>query len=329
MHRTLDDPDGDGRHRGSGLGDSVRHTRRGTVGFTTLEWALAAVTLVAVLAMVAEGVVYVRADSAGQPASARELPASAPATPSARSSQMSGGGAKAADTAAKSDVATIGKEIATYYVDSTVPLRSRDVTLAGGFFHVAGLQVGRPSSVTRSITYVPGPKAAGDPLTTWCVQLAYVGGTRPVVSYSAQEGLVASACADQSAAVAAQQTAQPSSSAPPVAADTPRAIDDAARSDVHTLGLEVATYYVDAQMPLNSYGVSVVAGRYLVNGADIALPLHAGPYKPTILFLPGGKSVAQQAAHWCVQLTYTGGTRTVVSYSARQGLLQGACPPAS
>ena len=303
----------------------MRHARRQLVGFTTLEWALAAVTLVAVLAMVAEGVVYFRADAAGQPASAREVPASTLSTPSARSSQLTGNAAKAADSAAKADVATVGKEIATYYVDATVPLRSRDVTLAGGFFHIASSQVGRPSSVTRSITYVPGDKAAGEPATKWCVQLAYAGGTRSVVSYSAQQGLVLSACADQSAAVAAQQTAQPSTPAPVGDISTPRGMDEIANNDVNILGREVATYFVDAQKPLGASGVAVVAGRYLVNGLDIELPLHAGPYKPTVLFIPGGKTVTQQATHWCVQLTYVGGTRPVVSYSAQSGPMTTPC----
>ena len=93
---------------------------------------------------------------------------------------------KAVDTAAKSDVSTIGKEVATYYVDGTT-----DPTLA---------VVGRPlPASTRATSASRAPAwarptlsyATATPATPhssgWCVTLPITGGTLTNVYYSAHE----------------------------------------------------------------------------------------------------------------------------------------------
>ena len=99
-----------------------------------------------------------------------------------------------------------------------------------------------------------------------------------------------------------------------------KAVDSAAVSDVSTLGKEIATYYVDAD-PATSVTVGVTGAspnvRYTVNGVDVGKQ-SSGMNTPTVNFtLAAGDT---NATAWCVALTYTGGTNTVVSYSAKGGL---------
>jgi len=104
---------------------------------------------------------------------------------------------KANDTAATSDVSTLGKEVATFFVDATAIPSGVDVT--GGKLTVNGVSVGNASkNVTdATLTYTGG----GTPTlttasTTWCVTLDYTGGTTDPgkVYYSAANGLSKSAC---------------------------------------------------------------------------------------------------------------------------------------
>jgi len=102
---------------------------------------------------------------------------------------------KAQDTAATSDVSTLGKEIATYYVDATSPLSAAGVggvAVAGtpARYTVATVDVGKASNITPVVTYKePSTTDATADSTAWCVQIAYSGGTKSVVSYSAANGL--------------------------------------------------------------------------------------------------------------------------------------------
>ncbi|WP_426592053.1 type II secretion system protein [Cellulomonas sp. McL0617] len=100
---------------------------------------------------------------------------------------------KAQDTAATSDVSTLGKEVATYYVDATAPLAGAGgvaLDSAGARYLVATNDVGKASNITPVVTYKePSPTDTTADSTGWCVQIAYSGGTKSVVSYSAANGL--------------------------------------------------------------------------------------------------------------------------------------------
>jgi type IV pilus assembly protein PilA len=94
---------------------------------------------------------------------------------------------KARDTAAKADVSTIGKEIATFYVDNTgsaVGLVTLG-TVTAGRYALSGSDIGKASGNVTAVT----TKGSDD--TSWCAQVTYTGGTKTVVSYSANGGLSA------------------------------------------------------------------------------------------------------------------------------------------
>lgn len=102
-----------------------------------------------------------------------------------------------------------------------------------------------------------------------------------------------------------------------------KAVDSAATSDVSTLGKEVATYYVDAgTVVLPATGVVIAGTRYNVNAIDVG-KVSGGVTGVT--FTPGGATVAAASVGWCVDLTYEGGTRTHVYYSATNGLSTTGC----
>src|SRR3954451_15805590 len=70
---------------------------------------------------------------------------------------------KAEDTATKSDVTTIGKEVATYYVDNTAA-PGTTLAIAGGAYTFNGGTIGRQSRTTISIASQHYTDA-----THWCV----------------------------------------------------------------------------------------------------------------------------------------------------------------
>jgi type IV pilus assembly protein PilA len=96
--------------------------------------------------------------------------------------------AKAQDSAAKADVSTIGKEIATYYVDGTA---APAVSVSGDQYTVNSVEVGRVSNNVE-LTWVPG----GDDVTAtnWCVGVTNSAGSVDNYSYSATGGLSDTAC---------------------------------------------------------------------------------------------------------------------------------------
>ena len=100
---------------------------------------------------------------------------------------------KAVDSSATSDVSTLGKEVATYYVDATAALSG--VSVSGGDLMVAGTSVGNASANTTgaSLSHTDSSTLAAAS-TTWCVTLTYGGGTRSVAYYSAQNGLSTTGC---------------------------------------------------------------------------------------------------------------------------------------
>lgn len=103
---------------------------------------------------------------------------------------------KAQDSAAISDVSTLGKEIATYYVDATGTnvLGATAITIASNRYSMAipggsAQDLGKVSNGITAVTITPGGTNVVDASQNWCVQLTYEGGTKTVVSYSASGGL--------------------------------------------------------------------------------------------------------------------------------------------
>jgi type IV pilus assembly protein PilA len=105
---------------------------------------------------------------------------------------------KAVDTAAKADVSTLGKEIATYYVDGTTLLTTIGTTATtdGRYYIGASDTVG---DIGKMSSGVSAPTIKNDTTVAaaqgWCVQVTVAGGTLTAVSYSAAGGLVLGACA--------------------------------------------------------------------------------------------------------------------------------------
>lgn len=116
-----------------------------------------------------------------------------------------------------------------------------------------------------------------------------------------------------------------------------KAVDTAAKSDISTLGKEIATYYVDATNILPA-GVGTVStgvfadntgtDHYFVNGSDVG-KISNGMSAATLVYTPnvpaGITDVNTATDNWCVQLTVTGGTLSNVSYSSANGLQLKAC----
>ncbi len=96
---------------------------------------------------------------------------------------------KANDAAGKADVSTLGKEIATYFVDNTT---NPTVTTASGRYLVNGVDTGKVSA------NVSGPvfngSTAGNTATSWCVQVSVANGSVPAAKYSAAAGLATGTC---------------------------------------------------------------------------------------------------------------------------------------
>jgi|tagenome__1003787_1003787.scaffolds.fasta_scaffold20967590_3 type IV pilus assembly protein PilA len=104
---------------------------------------------------------------------------------------------KAEDTATKSDVATIGKEIATYYVDNTA-IPATGVSISGTSYLFNGATLGRVSRPTTTTVLKGGSVAAATTTftsaTAWCVSLQNTAGSTPIWKYSAAGGLQSGDC---------------------------------------------------------------------------------------------------------------------------------------
>ncbi|MGH8869302.1 MAG: type II secretion system protein [Actinomycetes bacterium] len=90
--------------------------------------------------------------------------------------------AKAQDSAAKADVSTIGKEIATFYVDGTgaPPTVSKN---AGGHWVLGTVDIGKASDNVAKIDQ----SGTGD--TDWCIAVENLKGSQKYYVYSAADGL--------------------------------------------------------------------------------------------------------------------------------------------
>jgi prepilin-type N-terminal cleavage/methylation domain-containing protein len=88
---------------------------------------------------------------------------------------------KAQDSAAKADVSTLGKEIATYYVDNSGAVPA--VAGSGTRWTVATVDVGKQSNNVVLIN----SKGTSD--SNWCVAVKNDQGSQKYFQYSAQGGL--------------------------------------------------------------------------------------------------------------------------------------------
>jgi type IV pilus assembly protein PilA len=97
--------------------------------------------------------------------------------------------AKAQDSATKADASTVGKEVATYYVDGTA---APTVAQTGGRYTLNSADIGKASN---NVTYVAANSTFAS-ATTWCVEFNNPQGStgNQTWSYSAQNGLVAAGC---------------------------------------------------------------------------------------------------------------------------------------
>jgi prepilin-type N-terminal cleavage/methylation domain-containing protein len=100
--------------------------------------------------------------------------------------------AKAQDTATKADVSTLGKEVATYFVDGTgVPT----IAITNNRYVVNGTDAGKVSKGVVSAQIV----TTGMTQKAWCVGLTNPNGSQKDYEYSAQNGLEAGTCTSPTA----------------------------------------------------------------------------------------------------------------------------------
>lgn len=97
--------------------------------------------------------------------------------------------AKARDTAAKSDVSTLGKEVASFYVDNTGAAPT--ISLAGtapnqNYQWTVGTTTVNLGPSSDNVTAI---NQSGTTDTDWCVAVTYGQGTNTTVAYKAQSGL--------------------------------------------------------------------------------------------------------------------------------------------
>lgn len=93
---------------------------------------------------------------------------------------------KAVDTAAKSDVSILAKEVATHYVDNATA--APVLAIAGVTYTWGGVLLGPKSNGITDVGQGFAAAAGTDPLR-WCVQVTYGGGTETTVAYGSVSGL--------------------------------------------------------------------------------------------------------------------------------------------
>ncbi len=111
--------------------------------------------------------------------------------------------AKAQDSATKADASTVGKEIATWFVDNTTAPTVQ--TNASGRYLVNSVDIGKVSNgvgfyasggVNTPVLVANGTNISnsGWTATSWCIALANPNGSSKVWKYSAANGLEAGTC---------------------------------------------------------------------------------------------------------------------------------------
>jgi type IV pilus assembly protein PilA len=104
--------------------------------------------------------------------------------------------AKARDTSTKADVSTLGKEVATYFVDGTGTLTMTQAGGAGTDITVTDGAATNPYTTTIKVsngTVLGTGKNLGNS-STWCVALSNANGSVKNYYYSAAAGLNAGTC---------------------------------------------------------------------------------------------------------------------------------------
>ena len=104
--------------------------------------------------------------------------------------------AKARDTATKSDVSRLGKEVAAYYVDGTGALTIDTTTTSGTALLKSGTTTFSSLLLTSGTTAQSTvfKATSGSESTTWCVALTDSAGFKKDYYYSAAAGLNAGSC---------------------------------------------------------------------------------------------------------------------------------------
>ncbi len=110
--------------------------------------------------------------------------------------------AKAQDSATKADVSTIGKEIATFYVDGTGS-GSVAKNAAGNYIFTPSTPAGGPATVdlgrsSDNVTVAAGAATNIVSDSAWCVGLTNTKGDKKDWKYSSAAGLVAGTCTGSS-----------------------------------------------------------------------------------------------------------------------------------
>ena len=95
--------------------------------------------------------------------------------------------AKAQDSATKADASTVGKELATFFVDGT---GTPEIEQAAGRYKIAGVDVGASSANVTLGTESYGATST----TTWCVPFTNAQGARKNWVFSAAGGLQEGTC---------------------------------------------------------------------------------------------------------------------------------------
>ncbi len=106
--------------------------------------------------------------------------------------------AKAQDSAAKADVSTVGKELATYFVDNTV-VPAIDTTTTTGRYTLTAATTPATSQdlgkVSDNVAFDAAVTGAGIvDGTHWCVSVTNDKGSQKTYKYSARGGLAKGAC---------------------------------------------------------------------------------------------------------------------------------------
>ena len=104
--------------------------------------------------------------------------------------------AKARDTSTKADISTIGKEIATYYVDGTAALAF--TAPVAGTVHIAdasgyATDVKLSTGTTFDVAQTTAAVVSGTQ-HKWCVAASNPEGKQQTYHYSSTQGLVAGVC---------------------------------------------------------------------------------------------------------------------------------------
>lgn len=103
--------------------------------------------------------------------------------------------ARAHDAATKADVSTVGKEMATYFVDPTGTLTIDDTTIPGAMVISDGAGWFTRVELTKGVSLPPLHGSPGlDHLAGWCVALVNAAGVVREFRYSALAGLEEGTC---------------------------------------------------------------------------------------------------------------------------------------